>query len=440
MKSGKFLKGVLVPVVALATVIVYVAYRTRRVLKPKSRWLRYHHPDAIPLDALSCNNLQGLYSIEDGQDFFGKTAVVKWTYTVEENETIYHLSFFCEKNGTYLLCKGKRQGSDILLNGHWRKAAANGTGLVRLLLHNGVNLLDRKGAQFTLHGFYGHNNAIPRKPLSFSFQQPLPAVPKIEIIAHRGGARNVDFLHVSENTLEMTKIAARLGATGIEIDVRMTKDGVPIIFHDSFFSIHTIRDKIYGGLLHNHTWSEVQQLELRKGGRIPTLEEMLYTALYQTPLEVVWLDIKKECNLQLVRNLQRKYHQRAADMGRTFRIYIGIPDSYVLNCFKKVEDYLQVPSLVELNLATVFDLNAEVWAPQYTGGFQSEAVAKIHAAGKKAFVWSLDNKLLIDLYLTEGSFDGLVTNAAPVAAHWLYTHTVKEKEKVDESTATSKGT
>ena len=423
-------QAMLVPVIVLAGVIAYVAYRTRLVPRPRSRWRRFHQPDAVPLDAFSCNSLQGLYAVEEGTDFLGESAVVKWSYTVEEKTTLYHLSFFCEKDGTYLICTGKQQGEDILLNGYWRRAAANGTGLVRLVMKEGANALLQQKKAFSIHGLYGQNQKEPDKKISFRYRQALPAVPPLDIIAHRGGSRNVDFLHVSENTVEMTKMAARLGATGIEIDVRMTRDNVPVIFHDSFFSVHTVRGLLYGGLLHNHTWAEVRQLELRKGGRIPSLEEMLSTVLYKTPLEVVWLDIKKECDLEMIRNLQQDYHQKAAAIGRTLRIYIGIPDTYLRDCFKKMDDYENTPSLTELDWDDTLDLNALVWAPQYTGGFQAEDVAKVHAAGKKAYVWSLDNKQMIDTYLNEGNFDGLVTNAAPVVVHWFYMQYSKAGEKV----------
>ena len=327
-----------------------------------------------------------------------------------------------------------RRGEDTLAgyDGHPAELLSGGgmakeAGIQRQVLANA--LLQQKKA-FSIHGLYGQNQKEPDKKISFRYRQALPAVPPLDIIAHRGGSRNVDFLHVSENTVEMTKMAARLGATGIEIDVRMTRDNVPVIFHDSFFSVHTVRGLLYGGLLHNHTWAEVRQLELRKGGRIPSLEEMLSTVLYKTPLEVVWLDIKKECDLEMIRNLQQDYHQKAAAIGRTLRIYIGIPDTYLRDCFKKMDDYENTPSLTELDWDDTLDLNAQVWAPQYTGGFQAEDVAKVHAAGKKAYVWSLDNKQMIDTYLNEGNFDGLVTNAAPVVVHWFYMQYSKAGEKV----------
>jgi len=45
--------------------------------------------------------------------------------------------------------------------------------------------------------------------------------------AHRGGQA-----HAPANTLEAFRLALRLGATGLESDVRLTADGVPVLDHD----------------------------------------------------------------------------------------------------------------------------------------------------------------------------------------------------------------
>ena len=47
------------------------------------------------------------------------------------------------------------------------------------------------------------------------------------IIAHRGSSFNVP-----ENTLEAFNTAIEEGSDGIELDVRLSKDGVPMVFHD----------------------------------------------------------------------------------------------------------------------------------------------------------------------------------------------------------------
>jgi glycerophosphoryl diester phosphodiesterase len=50
------------------------------------------------------------------------------------------------------------------------------------------------------------------------------------IIAHRGGARES-----TENTVEAFQRAGRIGADGIETDIRLTRDGVVVIYHDDIF-------------------------------------------------------------------------------------------------------------------------------------------------------------------------------------------------------------
>ncbi|MGE0096604.1 MAG: glycerophosphoryl diester phosphodiesterase [Alphaproteobacteria bacterium] len=47
------------------------------------------------------------------------------------------------------------------------------------------------------------------------------------VIGHRGAAR-----HAPENTLAGLRAAACMGVTCVEFDVRLTRDGVPVLFHD----------------------------------------------------------------------------------------------------------------------------------------------------------------------------------------------------------------
>ncbi|MFJ4972258.1 glycerophosphodiester phosphodiesterase [Streptomyces sp. NPDC088755] len=85
-------------------------------------------------------------------------------------------------------------------------------------------------------------------------------------VAHRG-----DPYRARENTLPSIRSALDRGADAVEIDVRVTRDGVPVLLHD------TTLERLWGHDLRldrlNHR--EVQELT---GGGVPTLREALDAA------------------------------------------------------------------------------------------------------------------------------------------------------------------
>ncbi len=100
-------------------------------------------------------------------------------------------------------------------------------------------------------------------------------------IAHRGASA-----HAPENTLAAFRLAAELGADMVELDVRLSADGVPVILHDPFVS----RTTDGRGLVAELTLAELKRLDVGGGERIPTLEEAIETC---QELEVgLYLEIK----------------------------------------------------------------------------------------------------------------------------------------------------
>lgn len=73
---------------------------------------------------------------------------------------------------------------------------------------------------------------------------------KAELIAHRGYAK-----YFPENTLVAFAAALDSGAAYIETDVQLSKDGVPVLFHDN----DMMRVCRMQGAVHNYTWAELQQ-------------------------------------------------------------------------------------------------------------------------------------------------------------------------------------
>jgi glycerophosphoryl diester phosphodiesterase len=87
----------------------------------------------------------------------------------------------------------------------------------------------------------------------------------IYCIAHRGAS-----IEAPENTLLAFARALELGVDGIELDVQVTRDGVPVVFHD--YTLTRLTGTL--GRLADRTWSELQKLRVR-GEPIPTLADAL---------------------------------------------------------------------------------------------------------------------------------------------------------------------
>lgn len=100
---------------------------------------------------------------------------------------------------------------------------------------------------------------------------PSRRVPPIGF-AHRGARA-----HAPENTLAAFELALRLGATGLESDVWLTSDGVPVLDHDG----------VVGPLLRRRRIRDLRRSDLPE--HIPTLAELY--ASFGTGFELS-LDVK----------------------------------------------------------------------------------------------------------------------------------------------------
>ncbi|MDQ1446436.1 MAG: glycerophosphoryl diester phosphodiesterase [Acidimicrobiaceae bacterium] len=75
--------------------------------------------------------------------------------------------------------------------------------------------------------------------------------------AHRGARA-----HAPENTIESFRLALKLGATGLESDVWVTSDGVPVLDHDG----------VVGGRLRRRAIADVARADL--AAHVPTLDAL----------------------------------------------------------------------------------------------------------------------------------------------------------------------
>ena len=394
-----------------------------------SNWNEFNNAPANALPAATRQAMEGVYTFNEGQNDFGELTAIKWSFTHKGNDTTFHVSGFCSKDISYFICEGRSQNGTILLNGYWRKMTSDQTGIMRLQITpaNGATLLLSTNpvvvpGSVKMEGSFGLGNDEPANPVSFTYTRPLFAGnPGFQIMAHRSGGRTSDLLPVSENSVEMIMKSVEFGSTGIEIDVRLTSDGIPILYHDNTLNLRLIQKCGLVGAIENYSFAQLSAfVRLINGERIPTLRQALDAVIYRTNLSYVWLDTKYGGPLDRLQAIQKEYLQKAAAAGRDVKILIGLPAEDQVNEFVKLPDFANTPSLCELSIEDFEKCNSLIWAPRFTEGTQNDQVEKIHAMGKKAFVWTLDVPQYINQYITDGHFDGILSNFPSCVAYNYY--------------------
>ncbi|MER3464202.1 MAG: hypothetical protein C4329_07080 [Chitinophagaceae bacterium] len=159
---------------------------------------------------------------------------------------------------------------------------------------------------------------------------------------------------------------------------------------------------------------------IRNNERIPTLREALQTVVYSTPLKYVWLDTKFHGNMQLMRDIQQEYMQRAAALGKPLEITIGIPDETVFNNLTALPNYQNIPSVCELDVDFTQRANSGIWGPRWTLGIQTDKINLMHSQGRRAFVWTLDVPENIKQYMYTNLYDGILTDYPSIVAFYHY--------------------
>jgi glycerophosphoryl diester phosphodiesterase len=109
----------------------------------------------------------------------------------------------------------------------------------------------------------------------------------MRILAHRGASG-----YAPENTFAAFELAIEMGADAVETDLRMTRDGVLVLFHDE--KVDRTTDGT--GLLSDLSWEQLQQLdagikfnEKFRAQRVPALADFLDRIAARIP---VCLEVK----------------------------------------------------------------------------------------------------------------------------------------------------
>ncbi len=114
---------------------------------------------------------------------------------------------------------------------------------------------------------------------------------KLFIVGHRG-AKGLE----PENTIRSIKRAIALGVDAVEVDVRITKDNIPVIMHDETLD-RTTNGK---GRVRDYTLKELKKFNAGDNEKIPTLEEVVKEVAGKV---VLFIEIKEDEAVKPVLNL-----------------------------------------------------------------------------------------------------------------------------------------
>jgi len=97
------------------------------------------------------------------------------------------------------------------------------------------------------------------------------------IYGHRGAAGEAP-----ENTLAAFRQALAAGADGVELDVRATADGIPVVLHDRGLE----RTTSGSGNVDEISLAEVRAADAGQGAKVPTLEEAMTLLAGRTRVDI----------------------------------------------------------------------------------------------------------------------------------------------------------
>lgn len=364
--------------------------------------------------------MNGMYVVSDGRQLFGDTVAVRWDGEAMSVYTVKNVSFF------YL--RGGLRTDTAVFIGIWRGVQGPDAGEVRMVVvpsEGGKELAESKGngTGITLRGTFTQPGATKPSTLVLKKIRALSnRLRGFEIIGHRGGGRNSDRLGRSENSIEMMLFASQLGATGCEIDVYGTSDGVPVVFHDPTFTPRTVQGAYMIGDISNYSLKQIRAfVRLVNGEQLPTLEDALMNVVEKTTIRTVWLDNKDPRVVDSILAIHKRVMDVAAAKKRTIRILFGIPTTEIYDAYMRSPFKGTAPVLCELDQASVRASDAAVWAPRFTDGLQSDLVAQMHKEGRDVYCWTMDDPAFINRFLIEGDFDGFCTNYPTLLAALFYT-------------------
>ncbi|WP_372926099.1 glycerophosphodiester phosphodiesterase family protein [Marinobacter sp.] len=232
---------------------------------------------------------------------------------------------------------------------------------------------------------------------------------EVSITAHRGSA-----FKAPENTMSAIEQAIEDGADYIEIDVRMTADGVPVLWHDADMR------RVFGldGKISDITLEEARERDAGSwfgpefsNERIATLEEVITTTRGRASL---YVDIKPDpATPELTSEVVRLLQQMDAVDGTV----IAAAEWYVLAEVRSLEPALKTTLLAQFIVGPLWEQNFDILGLRQNR-VTPTAVARTRQSGNELHVWTVNNPDAMSRFIDMG-VDNIITDRPDVLAELL---------------------
>lgn len=248
------------------------------------------------------------------------------------------------------------------------------------------------------------------------------------IIAHRGASALAP-----ENTLVSFRRALKDGAEGVECDVRLARDDVPIVFHDSTLKRTAFQETRVADLTSRElatidvgTWFNLRhekhaRSEYRRE-TVPTLEQ--FFELMRENQKVIYVELK--CEAENYTKFARAVTELIHDFDYQHRVVVKSFEHECLCELKRISPQIRIAALYKPNPSRVLRPGRELVKPalrvcadeislHYTLA-TSRAVRKAHLAGLRTIIWTADHPAWVRRAAKLGIYAIITNNPARLLA------------------------
>ncbi|WP_026909355.1 glycerophosphodiester phosphodiesterase [Paucisalibacillus globulus] len=199
-------------------------------------------------------------------------------------------------------------------------------------------------------------------------------------IGHRGYP-----VKYPENTMSSFQATIELGYTHMELDVHLSKDGVPVVMHD-----HRIDRMTDGtGEIRSYSFKELQEFKVKSVERIPTLEQVLQLAKNRIIVSIELKDTK------LYKGIEEKVLKVIEKVDMLEQVYIISFNHQSLANIRKISKKVKIGPLVSKlkrpHFRLINKLDAQYIAVKQDS-LNEEDIKKCEEVGIQLVVWTVNSE------------------------------------------------